>query len=103
MPEVLPFLCSHVHILLHDYAIYVRTCVSYSICMHTDCTLQESKLALHSEGIKMTVASEQPHFLAVDDDAFSMGVVLYHIKVLCALSVMKYYNYVYVYTGAYKM
>jgi hypothetical protein len=43
--------------------------------------LQDSNLALHSEGIKMTVAAEQPHFLAVDDDALGTGVVIYRLQV----------------------
>ena len=43
--------------------------------------VQDSNLALHSEGIKMTVASEQPHFLAVDDDALGTGVVIYRLQV----------------------
>lgn len=29
----------------------------------------------------MRVASEQPHFLAVDDDALGTGVVIYHLQV----------------------
>ena len=42
---------------------------------------QDRNLALHSEGIKMIVASEQPHFLAVDDDALGTGVVIYRLQV----------------------
>jgi hypothetical protein len=42
--------------------------------------LEDSNLALHSEGIKMTVAAEQPHFLAVDDDALGTGVVIYRLQ-----------------------
>ena len=50
--------------------------------MHVHCVCaQDSNLALHSEGIKMTVASEQPHFLAVDDDALGTGVVIYRLQV----------------------
>ena len=30
----------------------------------------------------MTVASEQPHFLSVDDNALGTGVVIYHLQVL---------------------
>ena len=40
--------------------------------------LQDSNLALHSEGIKMTVAAEQPHFITVDLDT---GVVIYCLHV----------------------
>jgi hypothetical protein len=29
----------------------------------------------------MTVASEQPHFLAVDDDALGTGVIIYRLQV----------------------
>ena len=43
---------------------------------------QEHDLALRSEGVKMTVASEQPHLLGVDEDRFSAGVVLYYLKVM---------------------
>ena len=39
--------------------------------------LQERNLALSSEGIKMTVASEQPHFI----DILGTGVVIYHLQV----------------------
>jgi pSer/pThr/pTyr-binding forkhead associated (FHA) protein len=42
--------------------------------------IEDSNLALHSEGIKMTVASELPHFLAVDDDALGTGVVIYRLQ-----------------------
>jgi kinesin family protein 16B len=43
--------------------------------------IQERDLALRSEGVKMIVESEKPHLLGVDEDKFSAGVVLYHIKV----------------------
>ena len=43
--------------------------------------MQERELALHSEGVKMMVASELPHFIGVDDDILSTGVVLYHLTV----------------------
>ena len=39
--------------------------------------MQERNLALSSEGIKMTVASEHPHFV----DILGTGVVIYHLKV----------------------
>lgn len=42
---------------------------------------QERNLAFHSEGLKMTLASERPHLLAVDNDAYGGGVVIYHLKV----------------------
>ncbi len=38
-------------------------------------------MALRSEGIKMTLASERPHLLALDNDALGGGVVIYHLKV----------------------
>ena len=47
---------------------------------------QERELALRSEGVKMTVASEQPHLLGVDEDRFSAGVVLYYLKVIIMMS-----------------
>ena len=43
--------------------------------------MQERNLALHSEGIKMTLASERPHLLAVDNDVYGGGVVIYHLNV----------------------
>lgn len=52
--------------------------------------LQERDLDLHSEGIKMTVASEQPHLLGVDDDPLSTGLVLYHLKVCLTNMWMRY-------------
>ncbi|XP_019864249.1 PREDICTED: kinesin-like protein KIF16B, partial [Amphimedon queenslandica] len=42
--------------------------------------IEERDLALRSEGVKMTVASEQPHLLGVDEDRFGAGVVLYYLK-----------------------
>lgn len=42
---------------------------------------KERDLALRSEGVKMTLASEQPHLLGVDEDRFGAGVVLYYLKV----------------------
>ena len=39
----------------------------------------------------MTLASEQPHLLGVDEDRFSAGVVLYYIKVTCNI-LMRYYS-----------
>ena len=47
---------------------------------------QERNLALHSEGIKMTLAAECPHLLAIDDDAAGTGIVMYQLKV-CVLMV----------------
>jgi len=45
-------------------------------------------LAWHSEGIKMTLGSERPHLLTVDNDTFG-GVVIYHLKVIiCAACIM---------------
>ncbi len=42
---------------------------------------QERNLALQSEGVKMRVASDQPHFLAIDEDIFGTGLVLYYLHV----------------------
>lgn len=42
---------------------------------------QEQNLALHSEGIKMTLASEKPHLLTIDDGTSTSGVVLYYLQV----------------------
>lgn len=52
--------------------------VSHACCCSV---VQERELALHSEGVKMMVASELPHFIGVDDDILSTGVVLYHLAV----------------------
>lgn len=50
-------------------------------------------MALHSEGIKMTLASERPHLLAVDNDAFGGGIVIYHLEVrVCMCVCSKTYN-----------
>ena len=43
--------------------------------------LQERHVALHSEGVKMVVDSEQPHFVGVDPDILSTGLVFYYLKV----------------------
>ena len=58
---------------------YICVCTYYMYLLYM--VLQDSNLALHSEGIKMTVAAEQPHFLAVDDDALGTGVVIYRLQV----------------------
>ena len=66
------------------YQNIIEVCVltTYNKLMCVLCIIfQDSNLALHSEGIKMTVASELPHFLAVDDDALGTGVVIYHLQV----------------------
>ena len=41
---------------------------------------QEQNLALHAEGIKMTLASEKPHLLMIDGTS-TLGVVLYYLQV----------------------
>ena len=33
----------------------------------------------------MTVGSELPHFIAMDNDILSTGVVIYHLQVVCLL------------------
>ena len=43
--------------------------------------LQENHLALRSEGVKMVVDSKRPHFVGIDPDAFSTGLVFYYLKV----------------------
>ena len=45
------------------------------------CCLQEHHLALRSEGIKMIVDSQRPHFVGVDPDILSTGLVFYYLKV----------------------
>ena len=54
--------------------------------------VQERNLALSSEGIKMTVASEQPHFI----DILGTGVVIYHLQVsnccISTLVLLEHYN-----------
>lgn len=47
--------------------------------------MQENHLALRSEGVKMVVDSKQPHFVGVDPDLLSTGLVFYYLKV-CAPS-----------------
>ena len=42
--------------------------------------VQERNLALSTEGVKMTMASERPYFLALDDNSLGAGVTLYHLK-----------------------
>ena len=43
--------------------------------------LQEHHLALRSEGVKMIVDSQRPHFVGVDPDILSTGLVFYYLKV----------------------
>ena len=43
--------------------------------------IKEHHLALRSEGVKMVVDSEQPHFVGVDPDFLSTGLVFYYLKV----------------------
>lgn len=57
--------------------------------------LQERNLALHSEGVKMVVDSEQPHFVGVDPDILSTGLVFYYFKVqlyVCSLTVYPFHH-----------
>ena len=61
-------------------------CVCFSCCLAVwlvQCphSMQDRNVDLQREGIKMTVASEQPYLLALDEDAFGTGVVLYHLQV----------------------
>ena len=53
-------------------------------------TLQERNLALHSEGVKMVVDSQEPHFVGVDPDILSTGLVFYYFNVRCrsAISIL---------------
>ena len=44
-------------------------------------SLQEHHLALRSEGVKMIVDSQRPHFVGVDPDILSTGLVFYYLKV----------------------
>ncbi len=43
--------------------------------------MQENHLALRSEGVKMVVDSMRPHFVGIDPDLFSTGLVFYYLKV----------------------
>ena len=51
-------------------------------------------MALRSEGIKMTVGSELPHFIAMDNDILSAGVVIYHLQVCTVNKCVYVYVYV---------
>ncbi len=44
-------------------------------------------MALRSEGVKMVVDSIQPHFVGVDPDILSTGLVFYYLKVGVYVSV----------------
>ena len=57
--------------------------------------LQERHVGLHSEGVKMVVDSEQPHFVGVDPDILSTGLVFYYLKV----SRLGHIAYLYLHTG----
>lgn len=46
---------------------------------------QKQNLALHAEGIKMTLASEKPHLLMIDGTS-TLGVVLYYLQVTYVIS-----------------
>ena len=65
-----------------NYMVYVQ--VSSVLCC---VVLQERNLALHSEGIKMTLASEMPHLLAIDNDVYGGGIIIYHLKVISAADI----------------
>ena len=43
--------------------------------------LQDRHVALHSEGSKMVVNSEQPHLVGMDPDILSTGLVFYYLQV----------------------
>ncbi len=50
--------------------------------------MQENHLALRSEGVKMVVDSMRPHFVGIDPDVFSTGLVFYYLKVRKDVSIM---------------
>lgn len=54
-------------------------------CWYCSVPLQEHHLALRSEGVKMVVDSMQPHFVGVDPDILSTGLVFYYLRV-CVVS-----------------
>jgi len=59
------------------YSIYSPSPQYYWCCFD----FQERSLALRSEGLKMTLASERPHLLALDNDVYGGRVVIYHLMV----------------------
>lgn len=70
-------------VILH-LCVFEWACVQLSVIgmgylspTHT----QDRNLALQTEGVKMRVASDQPHFLAIDEDIFGTGLVLYYLNV----------------------
>ena len=44
-------------------------------------SLQAREVALHSEGAKMVVHSDQPHLVGIDPDILSTGLVFFYLKV----------------------
>ncbi len=42
---------------------------------------EEKQLALRKQGLGVVLDSELPHFIGIDDDILSTGIMLYHIKV----------------------
>ena len=59
--------------------------------------MQENHLALRSEGVKMVVDSMRPHFVGIDPDVFSTGLVFYYLKVRTGgsiVSVDQYFKFI---------
>ena len=75
-------LCSRLSCILHTFSPIVLKC-------HVS-SLQEHHLALRSEGVKMIVDSQRPHFVGVDPDILSTGLVFYYLKVHSMIPRMKH-------------
>lgn len=46
---------------------------------------QKHSVAVHSEGSKVVVHSDQPHLVGIDPDILSTGLVFFYLKVSCNL------------------
>ena len=52
--------------------------------------LQAHDMALHSEGAKMMIHSNQPHLVGIDPDILSTGLVFFYLKVYIHLLLITY-------------
>ena len=56
-------------------------------CTHAH-TQKTRDLALHCEGAKLVVESENPHLVGIDPDILSTGLVFFYLKVWTTMPVV---------------
>ena len=67
------------HMVCKELVLYTNDTTTF---FHTH-SVQARDVALHSEGAKMVVHSDQPHLVGIDPDILSTGLVFFYLKVSC--------------------